>query len=82
MDKLKYGQFLTTKYLLKKKLQLINLMSQIYVQLMIVSWLAVAQMDKLLFGIDYFLHIYIKYIFNQKNIIKLIKKNYKHMIFI
>jgi len=41
---------------------------------MIVSWLAVAQMDKLLFGIDYFLHIYIKYIFNQKNIIKLLKK--------
>ena len=55
-------------------------MSQIYVQLMIVSWLAVAQMDKLLFGIDYFLHIYIKYIFNQKNIIKLIKKNYKKYI--
>ena len=50
-------------------------MSQIYVQLMIVSWLAVAQMDKLLFGIDYFLYIYIKYIFNQKNIIKLLKKN-------
>ena len=47
---------------------------------MIVSWLAVAQMDKLLFGIDYFLHIYIKYIFNQKNIIKLLKKIIKILL--
>ena len=38
-------------------------MSQIYVQLMIVSWLAVAQMDKLLFGID-FLYVWFVETFN------------------